>query len=233
MTSHVGEAEAREGRTGPGPGAVWRLVAGLEVAAASAAVVADWFVPSLVLSAMAAVSLLLRRGSPSTLGFHRPPHAWRLVRQMLGWAAVVSLVDIGLLIPIADHVSGQQQDITAFADLQGNVALLGLFLVLGWTLAAFAEEFAFRGYLFTRLTDALGSSRWAVAAALVISSALFGVIHTEQGLVGMAIAAADGLFFGALRVWKRTLWAPVLAHGFDDTIGFVAFFLLGPVHGLW
>jgi hypothetical protein len=25
----------------------------------------------------------------------------------------------------------------------------------------------------------------------------------------------------------------VLAHGFNNTIGFVAFFLVGPIHGLW
>ena len=30
-----------------------------------------------------------------------------------------------------------------------------------------------------------------------------------------------------------TLWAPILAHGFVNTIGFVIFFLIGPVYGLW
>jgi membrane protease YdiL (CAAX protease family) len=36
-----------------------------------------------------------------------------------------------------------------------------------------------------------------------------------------------------LRLHYRTLWAPVLAHGFNNTIGLVTFFLVGPVHGLW
>lgn len=233
LTTRASRPGSAEGRASLGRGTVWQAVACLEVAAAGVAVVADWFIPSLVLSAMAALSLLVRRVGPSTLGLHRPHHVRRLAGQMLGCAALVSLLDIGLLIPIANHVSGQEQDTSAFADLQGNVALLGLFLVLGWTLAAFLEEFAFRGYLFTRLTDVLGTSRGAVASALVISSILFGLIHTEQGLVGMVIAAADAMFFGALRVWKGTLWAPVLAHGFDDTIGFVAFFLFGPFPGLW
>ena len=31
----------------------------------------------------------------------------------------------------------------------------------------------------------------------------------------------------------RLTWAPILAHGFIDTIGFVSFYLIGPVHGLW
>lgn len=36
-----------------------------------------------------------------------------------------------------------------------------------------------------------------------------------------------------LRLRYGTLWAPVLAHGFNNTLGFVTFFLVGPVHGLW
>lgn len=49
----------------------------------------------------------------------------------------------------------------------------------------------------------------------------------------MTISAINGLFYCVLRYRYRTLWAPVLAHGFIDTIGFVSFFLVGPVCGLW
>jgi len=223
---------------GPQPGAnpagaALRVAALMEVVVAGIAALADWFIPSLVLTAMAVLSLLLRRSSPSTLGFHRPARPWRLAGEMALYAAAISLLDIGLLIPVANHTTGKQQDTSDFADLQGNLTLLVLFLVLGWTLAAFAEELAFRGYLFTRVTDVLGSSRWAVPAALLLSSVLFGAIHTEQGVVGALVAACDALLFGVLRVWKGTLWASILAHGFDNTIGFMAFFLFGPVHGLW
>lgn len=210
-----------------------RLAACLEALVAAVFVLIDWFIPSLVLSAMAGLSLLLRRDAPATLGFHRVARPWRLAGEMLGWAALLTVLDVSLLIPIANHVSGTEQDTSAFADLQGNLALLALYLALAWVLAAFAEELAFRGYLFTRLNEAFGQGRSAVVVALVASSLLFGLIHTEQGVVGMLIAGADALFFGILRLWKGTLWAPILAHGFDDTIGFVAFFLVGPVHGLW
>ena len=30
-----------------------------------------------------------------------------------------------------------------------------------------------------------------------------------------------------------TIGISVLAHGFNNTIGFVAFFLVGPIHGFW
>jgi membrane protease YdiL (CAAX protease family) len=43
----------------------------------------------------------------------------------------------------------------------------------------------------------------------------------------------DGLFFTALRRRYRSLWAAILAHDFNNTIGLVAFFLVGPVYGFW
>jgi len=62
---------------------------------------------------------------------------------------------------------------------------------------------------------------------------LFGVAHTEQGLIGVVIVTIDGLAWGVLRLRCQTLWAPILAHGFNNTLGFVTFFLVGPVHGFW
>jgi membrane protease YdiL (CAAX protease family) len=69
--------------------------------------------------------------------------------------------------------------------------------------------------------------------SVLASSVLFGIAHTEQGLVGVAIVTIDGIAFSVLRHHYRTLWASALAHGFNNTIGFVAFFLVGPIHGFW
>ncbi len=212
---------------------VWRVVAATEVVAASVVVLLDWWVPSLVLVAMAALSLAVHRTGPGSLCFHRPARPWRLVGQMLLASACLTLLDVGLLMPVANHVSGRHQDLSGFADLEGDVALLALFLVLGWTLAALAEETAFRGYLLTRLVDVLGGTRGATLVGLLVSSALFAALHTEQGWIGVLVAGIDGAVFGCLRLWTGTLWAPVLAHGFGNTIGFVAFFLVGPTYGLW
>jgi membrane protease YdiL (CAAX protease family) len=73
----------------------------------------------------------------------------------------------------------------------------------------------------------------AVAAAVVLSSAVFGLIHTEQGLVGVLLATIDGVFFAWLRLRFASLWASVIGHGTGNTIGMVAFFLVGPVAPLW
>ena len=209
------------------------MLAAVEVAAVVLVVAADWFIPATVVVALAAVSLLLRRRGPSSLGFHRPAHPWRLVAQMALFAVAWTLVNVAVLIPVTNHLSGTRQDVSAFADLEGDLALLGLYLAASWLLAAFCEEAAFRGYLLTRLTDLLGPGRLQVVVAVVGSSVLFGLLHTEQGVVGVVAAALAGAVFCILRYRCGTVWAPVLAHGFDDTLGFTWFFLFGPFYGLW
>ena len=85
----------------------------------------------------------------------------------------------------------------------------------------------------TRITDVLGTGRSGIAAAVLVSSALFALLHTEQGSVGVGVVFLDAIVFGLLRWHHGTVWAPVLAHGFSNTLGLLAFFLVGPVHGLW
>ena len=209
------------------------VVAGLEVVAVVVVVARDLLIPSVVIVGLGALSLALRRDRPASLGFHRPQHPWRLARSMLGLAALWTLADVALLIPVTNHLSGRRQDVSAFEDLQGDLALLGLFLVASWVLAAFCEEAAFRGYLMTRLTEVLGNGRGAIVAVVVTSSALFGLLHTEQGLVGVVVSGVTGAVFALVRLRLGTVWAPVLMHGFGNTIGFTWFFFFGPFYGLW
>jgi membrane protease YdiL (CAAX protease family) len=186
-----------------------------------------------VLAAMAAGSLLLRRQGARSLGFHRPARWTRLVGQMAVFALAWTLLNVAVLIPVTNHLSGTRQDVSAFADLQGDVGLLALYLAASWVLAALCEEVAFRGYLLTRLTDVLGSGASRTVVAVLVSSVLFGLPHAEQGPVGVVAAGLAGVAFSVLRYRCGTLWAPVLAHGFDDTVGFTWFFLFGPFYGLW
>jgi uncharacterized protein len=231
----VGTSDTQRSRPAPDDrrNGWWAGLAAVEVAVGTGVVLADWLVPSVVLVAMAVVSLAVRRHRAGSLGFHRPARPWQLTAQMLAFAAAWTLLNIALLIPLTNHLSGQRQDVSAFRDLQGNLGLLGLYVVLSWVLAAFCEETAFRGYLLTRLEDVLGHSRAGLFAAVAVSSVLFGLLHTEQGVVGVTVSGLAGAVFTLLRYRFRTLWAPILAHGFDDTIGFTWFYLFGPVYGLW
>lgn len=215
-------------------GRLWLLLAVVELVAAAYAVVGDVFLPTLVLLALAGVGLLARREGFATLGLVRPRRLGRLAAVVLALTVGWTLLQLALVIPLLEHATGEQQDVSSFEDVQGNVGLLVVLLVLSWTLAAFGEELGYRGYLQARLADVLGSGRVAVVAAVLVSSTLFALAHTEQGPVGVGATFADAIFFSVLmRRFAAGVWAAVLAHGFNNTLGLTAYFLVGPVYGFW
>jgi hypothetical protein len=196
-------------------------------------VILDLFLPSVVLAVLAGLSLLVRRERPSTLGFHRlrrPGHdLLQVLGLTLGWTTLMFL----LVMPVTEHLTGSTQDTSEFAALEGDLPRLLLFVALSWTLAALVEELAFRGYLLTRLTDLVGTSLAARSGSVIGVALLFALIHGEQGVTGMVLVFVDAVFFGVLRYAYGTLWASVVAHGVSNTVGMVAFFLLGPFSALW
>lgn len=137
---------------------LWTVLTAIEVALATAAVLLDVIVPSLVLLAMAGVSLLIRRRGFGSLGFHRVRDGGGLVLKMLAFAAAWSLFQLAVTMPIANHVSGRTTDLSDFEGLEGNLAMLAGLLALSWTVAAVGEELAYRGYLQTRLRKLVGST---------------------------------------------------------------------------
>lgn len=212
----------------------WGAAAALEVLLATAAIVLDLLLPTLVLLLMAAISLTVRRQPVSSLGFQRVHRLGRLLVRVFALTALWTVVQLALIMPVVQHLSGQRQDVSQFAALQGDVVMLIVLLALSWTLAAVGEEVAFRGYLQERISAMWRGSARGMTAAILGSSVLFGLVHTEQGLVGVVITFFDGLYFSTLRHrLDGGLWAAVLAHGFNNTIGLVAFFLIGPVGALW
>jgi hypothetical protein len=220
------------GRTAA-PQRTWRVVAALEVVLAAVAVMADRVVPTFVILVLAGVSLAARRRSPATLGFHRHPRPARMVAEVVGWTVLWTVVLLALVMPLLEHLTGQRQDVSQFAEVEGDLGLLLVLVALSWTLAALGEETAYRGYVMTRVADAVGPGRVGVIASVGVSAVLFGVAHTEQGVIGVTLTFLDAVVFSVLRLRYRTLWASVVAHGANNTIGLVAFYFVGPLHGLW
>ena len=211
----------------------WRVVAGVEVSLAAVTVILDLAIPTFVILGLMVLSLLIRREGLSTMGFHRVARPWVLAGKMLVFAAGWSLISVGLLKPIANHVSGTTQDMSQFSDLQGNLPMLLTWIALGWTVAALGEELAFRGFVQTRMTELIGAAGARLVIAVLATSILMGLLHTEYGIVGVLASTVDSIFYSIMRYRYKTLWASILAHGFIDTIGFVTFFLVGPIYGLW
>jgi membrane protease YdiL (CAAX protease family) len=172
--------------------------------------------------------LLVRRGIHwRDLGFRRPEH----LGPAMGWALGLFLVDILALPFIVETVSNAlglpPQRLGAFASLKGNTfEYLLLLIPVSWGVAAFGEELLYRGFIFQRLTDAIGQTRWASACALLGQAVLFSVGHSYLGPRGMLNAGMLGLVASLAYLRNgRNLWPLIIAHGLVDTIGMTALYL--------
>jgi uncharacterized protein len=139
----------------------------------------------IVLSVLGLLSIRLRDGGFSTMGFERPA-SWRRIVLIASLAAALRIV-LGQFViePITGFFWPAPSAPELANEIAGNfkVALLALLLV--WTFAAFGEEIAYRGYLLTRAADIGKRSTMAYWVGIVLVSILFGYGHYYKGLSGI------------------------------------------------
>jgi hypothetical protein len=171
--------------------------------------------------------LLHRRGEHfRDLGLHLPIPWRRTIFWTIGLFAAQMLLP-ALARPMADSLGFGPQRLDAFADLRGSFGVYLLLLIpVGWGAAAFGEELIYRGFIFARLTTALGGSRVAQACALLLQASLFALGHSYLGPRGMLNAGLLGILSGGAYIANsRTLWPLIFAHGAVDTLGLTALYL--------
>jgi uncharacterized protein len=128
--------------------------------------------------------------------------------------------------PLLVRLFHRWPDLSDLRPLVGNRNLLGLALLLTWTLAAFGEELVYRGYLMNRVADLFGRSRIAWKISLLLTSALFGFGHFDQGAIGQIENVIGGFLLGVIYlVCGRKLAVPIVAHGVQDTVDVLLIFL--------
>jgi membrane protease YdiL (CAAX protease family) len=187
------------------------LVAAAILAAGFAGILPFSATPFLV--AFGVISLWLRREGARAVGLAFRADWGRTVLLGIGAGAGYQ----GFSLYVAEPV---------LARLTGNLHFFIISLTVAWTLAAFGEEFVYRGYLLRRIAQVLGDEPRAWRAALVTTSILFGVGHVYQGLSGAISAGLGGFVFGLLYLATgRNLWVCVIAHGTTDTLGFLLLYL--------
>ena len=93
--------------------------------------------------------------------------------------------------------------------------------VLGVTVVPLAEELAFRGLMQPLLIRSIG-----VVPGIVITSAVFGVMHLEQYRVwqSAALIALAGAGFGVMRHWSGSTRASAIMHAGYNSALFLLFF---------
>jgi uncharacterized protein len=108
-----------------------------------------------------------------------------------------------------------------------NSALRSALLVRSWSqvplavlmvvVVAVTEETIFRGYLLLRL-KALGGSEFF---AVVLSTLIFTMGHSYQGVAGLGAVALMGVVFALIYLRTGSLVAPVVMHFLQDFLGVV------------
>jgi membrane protease YdiL (CAAX protease family) len=176
------------------------------------------------------VASRLRGASWNDFSLTRPKSWFRTVLMSLGILLAIFGAVIFIINPIMNALPNlPPQDLTRFDYLTGNLPNLIIQLVNIWITAAFLEEFIFRGYLMKRIVDLQGKeTKIAWVIALVGSTVIFGLVHSQQGAGGMFKVGAIGLLFGlSYLAVGRNLWPLILAHGLIDTIDMVLHYFGG------
>ena len=167
---------------------------------------------------------------------------------LLGAALLLAAADVGLYVllirwtehrparevapRVGDGVAGIAAGLAFFSTVLGLLYLIGVVRWQGLAshfdvgpmlaisiLAAVGEELAFRGALFRMIAERCGT-----ATALVVSAAIFGLLHgLNPGATVVstaAIAIEAGLLLGAAYALTRNLWFPIGLHlGWNFTEG--------------
>ncbi len=179
---------------------------------------------TLYLAVLAAISFQVRHCWKS-VGWRVRGHWMRWVAIGLGGGLAMEALELFFTQPLLGQLLNLHPDLSDFAEIRGNYRLLAPALVFAWTLAAFGEEFVYRGYLLNRLSglfESMTNARVGSGAALIVSSVIFGFAHLFQGTAGVIENIVDGLILGALYLGSgRRLLVPFLAHGVQDSTDFL------------
>ena len=135
--------------------------------------------------------------------------------QTLRWLAViavyVAIMDAVALILGRDVVNPFMAEAYKTA---GSICLLVITLVI---VAPLFEETVFRGFMFR----GIASSRAGVVSAIVITSILWSLMHTQYGWLEISMIVGGGLLLGWARHQSGSTLLPMLMHAFMNVVATV------------
>jgi len=208
------------------PGRGSKIACAITLLIGCAPILLDQVVPPLgIPAALLAIWLILKKQGQSlaVVGVVTPHHGWPRTL-MLGMGGALLILSLGEFVyPLLLNLVGLSvQDISSYEGIEGNNALLAIYLTVSWTTAGFGEEIIFRGFLMAGLARCLGMSKAAWIAAVIVSSILFGLIHIRTGVGGVLTTGMTGAVLAGLYLLsRRSIWAAYIAHGLADTVAFL------------
>lgn len=148
------------------------------------------------------------------LGLHRGEGMLREIGAgLLGWVTALPLLIVGIMA--ASWIMRLTGDFPSHPIVEvfagdGRAKFGAFMLAVVW--APVTEEITFRGLLFPGLSAWM---RWFLG--IVLSAFVFAVIH-PQGWAGVPAIMALAATFSMLRLWRRSLIAPMAAHALNNGI---------------
>jgi hypothetical protein len=233
MTSDFSDGEAQgpaEGRLARVQRALRdsRVLIVLELIAVACVFVADkvfhviWLSETLYLFALGVLSLLIRGVKWREIGWRFDRGTWLMIGIGLVGGALIEAQELYFTQPLLIALTGRLPDLSDFHGVRGNWTMLALGVPFIWILAAFGEEWVYRGWLTNRLADLFGRSWFGWLSAVAVASIVFGIGHLYQGPIGMIEAGLDGALFAVLYfATGRSLIAPIIAHGVQDSVDLI------------
>ncbi|OOG40730.1 CPBP family intramembrane glutamic endopeptidase [Rhodanobacter sp. C05] len=185
---------------------------------------------------VAALSILL-------LAQRRWPHLWSLAQPPgFGFVRPSRLLYMALAVAIgvaAPLLGAQLTELLAHGQtVSQDIQQLGANTPLAWriplvlvvvSLGPMVEELLFRGVLLSTLLQ-----RWGAGWAVVASSLMFALAHLP-GLQWQWFGLPDLLLLALLLAWLRlrsgSIWPGVLAHGINNLLAVVAWFVVAHLSG--
>jgi len=138
----------------------------------------------------------------------------------IGFTLLIILLNDMLMEPLTEIIFNEHVDLSNFDGMRGNILNLLIMLTIIWVMAAFGEEFFYRGYIMRRLAFLFGDSNFAWILAAVFSSTVFGLTHAYQGISGMVTTGLVGFVLSmAFCKNRQNLVVAMLTHGIYDTYG--------------
>jgi membrane protease YdiL (CAAX protease family) len=166
----------------------------------------------------ALLALLLLSRTPALVGFGIGIDRSRLrleTLQGLGFAALIGLPGLGLVLAAKHLGISAQIDVTNLADAWYRYPVLVLSAIQNGVL----EEVVVVGYLLTRLRQ----RHWPTVQAIAASAILRGGYHLYQGFGGFIGNAVMGAIFGWWFTRTRRVLPLVIAHCVLDVVSFVGY----------
>ncbi len=93
------------------------------------------------------------------------------------------------------------------------------------------EEILFRGFFLSRMRSFFGGppSGGATFLAIILSSAVFGMAHVYQGTLGIVQTFTVGVVLAIIALWRKKIWACMIAHMGIDIFGLVLLRVVKPM----